>query len=193
MADYQERGATRSGRRFAELNSAYCRSEAALLNRHHKLEALKAGPFQNTFKLSSGIGDIDQTILRYSTRHPDILGDLRREFINLFKASGESARSGYEVAVTFNAVLTNSDSSSFSIYYGQDYSSTSDHGVGARLRGSRGPILVQSVRDVQNVPTVFDYEAVMHENRLAFQSSNVRIHRIINIVYLIYRFVQGGS
>jgi len=193
MAEYKERGALRSGQRFAELNKAHCRTEAELLNRHHKLEALKAGPFHNRLKLSTGLGDIDQTIVRYSTRHPDIYGDLRQVFLNLFKNSGETERSGYEVSVTFNAVLTNSDSTSFSIFYGQDYSSTSDHGVGGRLRGSERPILIRSPRDVQNIPTVFNYEDIIHQNRAAFQSSNVRIHRIINIIYLIYRFVQGGA
>ena len=64
-------------------------------------------------------------------------------------------------------------------------------GHSARLLQPEKALFVHTVRDIAKIPTSFDLQNVIAANRVAFESSNVRIHKIINIVYLIYRFVQG--
>ena len=190
---YQERGQLRSGKRFAALNKPYPSTEAELMRRHQKLLQLRAGPFTRRFRVGNNLGDITQTVLRYSVHNPNIAADIKHSFHELFReAGGEDPRAGFEVAVTFNAILSNQDSTSFSIFYGQDYKATSDHGVANdRLKGMEKALFVHTVRDIAKIPTSFDLQNVIVANRVAFESSNVRIHKIINIVYLIYRFVQG--
>ena len=191
---YKERGALRSGRRFAALNKPYPSTEAELLKRHQKLLEPKAGPFTQRFRIGNNLGDITQTVIRYSPTYPNIATDLRNCFHILFReAGGEDPRAGFEVSVTFNAILTNQDGTSFSIFYGQDYKPTSDHGVSSKLKGVENAVLVQTLGDLKNVPTSFDLQEVINSSRMACLSSNVRVHKIINIVYLIYRFVQGKT
>lgn len=191
---YKERGALRSGKRFAALNKPYPSTEAELLRRHQKLLEPKAGPFTRRFRIGNNLGDITQTVIRYSPSFLNIATDLRNSFHVLFReAGGEDPRAGFEVSVTFNAILTNQDGTSFSVFYGQDYKPTSDHGVSERLKGTDNSVLVQYLRDIKNIPTSFDLQKVIESSRMAFLSSNVRIHKIINIVYLIYRFVQGKA
>jgi len=190
---YQERGQTRSGLQFAALNRGYPTTERELLNRHRSLLQPYAGPSTRRFHLSTGAGDLLQTTVRYSPSYPAIRGHLRTVFSDLFREHLEARNAGFEVVITFNVILTNTERTSFSVYYGQDYRATSSHGVHPALRGESGrPTLVQTLRDVDNIPVTFDFEQVLRNLRGAFTSSNVTVHRVLNVVYLIYRFVQGG-
>lgn len=189
---YQERGQTRSGVQFARLNRGYPATERELLQRHRSLLQPYAGPSTRRFHLSSGAGDLLQSTVRYSPTYPSIRGHLRTVFAGLFREHLEAPNAGFEVVVTFNVVLSNSAGTSFSVYYGQDYRATSSHGIHPGLRGARGePTLIRNLRDVENVPIVFDLDEVIRGLSAAFTSSDVVVHRILNIVYLIYRFVQG--
>lgn len=40
------------------------------------------------------------------------------------------------------------------------------------------------------MPTSFDFDQLIHAHRHAFENSSVYVHRFVNIVYLIYRFVE---
>jgi len=190
--EYQERGQTRSGRRFGELNRGYPRSERELLQRHRSLLEPFAGPSTRRFHLASGAGDLLQTTVRYSPSYQGVRGHLRSVFSGLFREHVEARNAGFEVVVTFNVILTNAERTTFSVYYGQDYRATSSHGVHPALGdGSGQPTLVQTLRDVENIPIQFDLDRVVRNLRAAFTSSDVVVHRVLNLVYLIYRFVQG--
>lgn len=192
--DFDERGQLRSGRRFAALNRAYHGSERELLSHHRALLQPFAGPSTRRFRLSTGGGDLSQTTVRYSPGYGAIGSHLRSVFVELFREHVEAPDAGFEVVVTFNVILTNADKTSFSVYYGQDYRATAYHGVHQGLRGAGGSVtLVQTLRDVDRVPTAFDLEQVARNHAESFSSSNVRIHRVLNIVYLIYRFSQSGG
>ena len=88
---------------------------------------------------------------------------------------------------TFNAVLSNHESTTFSIFYGHDYRNESATGAHDNL--SYGdPVLVSNLDDVDRIPTQFDFETLARQQRAAFENSDVRVVRFINVVYLIYQF-----
>lgn len=190
---YQERGQTRSGRQFAALNRGYPSTERELLGRHRSLLQPYSAPSTRRFHLSTGGGDLLQTTVRYSPGYQGIRGHLRGVFTDLFREhlDGGAGNAGFEVVVTFNVILSNAQRNSFSVYYGQDYRATSVRGVHPAVTGATGqPTLVSTLRDVDNIPVQFDLDQVVRRLTAAFTSSDVVVYRVLNVVYLIYRFSQ---
>ena len=180
-----ERGVTRSGIRFSARNLPYYRTVGSLLEHHKRL--LLPGPFVETRYFAAGPGSLLQTTIRFSSDHSNIRHELRRVFLDLFNQHSARSGSGFEVVTTFNAVLSNRASTSFSIFYGHDYRTDNTTGAYAGLRHGE-PVLVRSLLDLHKIPSSFDLEALARTHRHAFESSDVRVVKIINVVYLVYQY-----
>jgi hypothetical protein len=180
-------GLTRSGARYTARNQPHYSSLRELLSHHQQL--LVAQPVVTTRWASVGSreGALLQTTIRFRQDHPNIRAELRSIFLDLLRQAGSTSRDGFEVITTFNAILSNHESTTFSIFYGHDYRQGSMTGAYDNL--SHGdPILVTSLDDVDRIPTTFDFDAMARRQRASFENSGVRVVRFINIVYLVYQF-----
>jgi hypothetical protein len=54
--------------------------------------------------------------------------------LELFRQHSQNSREGFEVVVTFNAVLTNQTQTSYSVFYGQDFWACNDSGATPKLK-----------------------------------------------------------
>ena len=185
-----ERGVLRSGSRFAARNNPYYSSYQQLIAHHRRLlDPVPAVSHRVARLFDSRAGTLIQTTVRFVFDSPLIYSTLREVFSELFREHEELSSEGFEVVVTFNAVLIDSDSSSYSLFYGQDHRAGNDAGAAPELRfGST--IIVRSMLDVGRIPSSFDSEALILSHRNAFANSNVRVHRFLNVIYLIYRYVS---
>jgi hypothetical protein len=130
-----------------------------------------------------------QTTVRFRFDSSVIRSTLRRVFFDLFREHTLGGDSGFEVVVTFNAVLSHSAGPSFSLFYGHDHRASNVAGAAPELKyGST--TLVKLLSDVDNIPTDFEQAALLRSHQRAFESSSVSIHSFVNIVYLIYRYVD---
>jgi hypothetical protein len=86
------------------------------------------------------------------------------------------------VTVTGNAILEGrGETPSFSIFYGQDY--TSD---GRRSVMMSGVHQVFDLSDVSDLPTDFTVDSFEGAfNRIFAEGSQVRVHSLVNVVFLI--------
>ena len=187
-SNYAERGQTRSGRRFAKANFGHFSSLNELLSRHEKLLVPFAQPSTRYFEIGVNQGSLMQTTIHFSADFTKIKQKLLRTFLELFAEHTEEFNSGFEVLVTFNAVLSNPEGTSFSVFYGHDYRAGNLLGASPELRYG-DPYIVRTLGDVAQLPTVFNFEELAHAHRYAFQHSGVRIARFLNVVYLVYRFI----
>jgi len=187
--EYQERGQTRSGRRFAQANVGHYPSIQALLADHERLLERETPMTTRVFRIGAATGNLIQATLRYSVRHNNIGESLMNNFIRLFREHSESRNDGFEVIVTFNAVLRNSDSTSFSVFYGHDFRAGNLAGAAPELR-YRSAYLVRTLGDVANLPVEFDFDRLAEAHRHSFDQSGVSIARFLNIIYLVYRYVR---
>lgn len=76
------------------------------------------------------------------------------------------------------------------MHYGLDYNPENESG-GAHpslVFGDR--LTIRSLADVSQIPTEFDFEEIKHTRRHAFDDSNVHMHQIVNVNYLIYRLTD---
>ena len=194
LAPVEERGATRSGARFAARNVPYYTSVRELLSHHQQL--LAPGPVVATryAAVGSSRGTLLQTTVRFSSENRQIREGLRSVFAGLFRQTSERPGEGFEVIVSFNAILSDSSSTSFSVFYGHDYGSrrATAGGVHGDLRYGSS-FLVTSPDDVEELPTTFDFERLSQAHRFSFQNSEVRVARFINIVYLVYQYSDGNA
>ena len=192
MAGEFERGSLRSGARFAARNRPFYSSIKDLLQHHPKLLDSKPAVSTEVLKIGSTrtVGNLLQTTIRFRADHPTIGHSLREIFLDLFREHIENETDGFEVVTVFNAILTDASRTSFSVFYGHDYAEGNVSGAAAQLSYSAEPVVVRSVLDVKNIPSSFDLEQIVSERRLAFQQSGVTIDRILNIVYLVRRFVE---
>jgi len=186
---YQERGVLRSGKRFAARNIPYYLTEQELLSHHKKLLENISGPTIRHFHIGNGQGSLMQATVRFRIDYPNILNSLTGIFATLIREHSESNSEGFEVVTTFNAILTNSQSTTFSIFYGHDYRGGNISGAKEELKYGE-TVVVKSLPDVSSIPTKFDMNELLRSHRNAFQSSDVKIHRFLNVVYLIYRFTD---
>lgn len=79
------------------------------------------------------------------------------------------------------------------MHYGLDYNPENETG-GAHpslVYGDR--ITVRHLFDVSRIPTEFDFEQICHARRHAFEDSNVHMHQIVNVNYLIYRVINVAN
>lgn len=190
-----ERGATRSGARFAARNVPFYASVRELLSHHQQL--LQYGPVVSTrhAAVGSSRGTLMQTTIRFRPDHPNLRQGLRTVFSNLFRLLPQGSvrgSDGFEVVVTFNAIVTDSAGTSYSVFYGHDYGSAASSGGGVRrdLRYG-GSFLVLEPDDVDNLPVAFDFERLAQTQRLSFENSDLRVVRFLNVVYLAYQYSDG--
>ena len=184
-----ERGTTRSGARFSSRNLPYYRSLRELLSHHQRL--LQPGPIVDTRYLGLRTGSLLQTTVRFRSDYPDLARGLREVFLDLFNQHTPERGSGFEVVTTFNAVLSNRNSTSFSLFYGHDYRTDNRTGAFSGLRYGE-PVFVRSLLDLHRIPHQFDLESLASQQRHAFDSSDVRVVRIINVVYLVYQYAPSA-
>lgn len=183
---YEERGQLRSGQRFAARNLPYYSSVRELLQHHRRLLEYFSGPVTRLFRVDGRAGSLTQTIVRFRADHTQIEHQLRQIFLDLFREHTESPDQRFEVVVTFNAILANSEGTSFSVFYGLDHRAGNLSGASPELRF--GPaVRVSTLADVASIPTSFDFESLIGLHRAAFHESGVRIVRFLNVVYIIYR------
>lgn len=136
-------------------------------------------------------GSLIQTTARFRFDSPLIHSTLAEVFSYYFAQShqGDSTgNSGFEVVVTFNAVLFCESTGTYSLFYGVDHRATNDSGVAPELKYGDS-IVVRNLSEVSLLPTSFDAESLVNSHRHNFESSNLRIHSLLNVVFLIYRFV----
>ena len=191
MANVQ-RGTTRSGKVYKKLNKPTYTSVGELLYRHKRLLDETPAITARAVRIAGvTTGSLEQTTVRFKFGYQNIRPVLTRQFLELFREHSESSREGFEVVVTFNAILQELDSRTFSLFYGQDHRVDNRNVVGAAKELRYGnTIVVKSVVDVQNIPISFDSDQLIASHRHAFEHSNVRIHSFLNVIYLIYRFCE---
>jgi hypothetical protein len=141
-------------------------------------------------------GTLLQTTLRMRANEPEanIRRHLRLVFARLFRLQGDSLNAGFEVVVTFNAALSNAQRTSFSVFYGHDHRSSNPSGAAAELRYG-DTVIVNSMLDLEAVPTFFDFERLAAAHHHSFDNSSVSVYQFLNIVYLIYTYAgrSGGG
>lgn len=196
-SEYQERGQLRSGARFAARNLPYYSSLKELLSHHRRLFEKEPAISQRYFYIGGARSllsgrSLMQTTVRYRVDYPDIKRHLTSVFHDLFREHTENTTDGFEVVITFNAILSNSERSSFSIFYGHDHRANNFSGAYSHLRHNQEPeqIIVRNLPDVDSVPTHFDFEQLAKTHRQAFADSGVSIYKFVSVVYLVYRFVK---
>ena len=161
---------------------------------HHQ-QLLAPGPVVSTRYAAVGStrGTLLQTTVRFRSYNPRMREGLRRVFSELLRQRTERPGEGFEVVVTFNAILADSSATSFSLFYGHDY------GSGKGYRGAHGELsygssyLVVGPDDVDHLPVSFDFERLAQAHRLGFENSGVTVERFINVVYLVYQYSDGGG
>ena len=185
-----DRGFLRSGTRYAARNNPYYSSVAELLS-HHKRLLLPEPAITTRAARILGVksGSLLQTTARFTLNSSVIRPTLRSIFFDLFREHSESGSSGFEVVTTFNAVLTNSTETTFSLFYGHDHRASNIAGAAPELKYG-DTVIVRSLLDLDLLQTAVDPQELVRANRHAFQDSNVHVHSFVNIVFLIYRFVD---
>jgi hypothetical protein len=187
--DSLERGTLRSGSRFAARNFPHFTSYNELMSHHKNLLAEKPVISQRIVRIADvTTGSLSQTIVRFRFDSSVIESTLLDTFVNLFYEHEENQVDGFEVVTTFNAVLTTEDASTFSLFYGLDHRTGSRLGAAPELSYGN-PVIVKNITDVRKISTFFDADELIQSHRNAFDTSNVRVHSFVNIVYIIYRFI----
>jgi hypothetical protein len=182
-----ERGATRSGGAYSKRNKPYYSSEREALQRHARL--LDPQPAVTTRHMSIGNSSVlklTQTTARFIFNSPLIEQTLRLLFVKLITSYPATVNTGYEVVVTFNALLSDAKGSTYSIFYGHDHREDNDRGASREL-GYGDTYIVKNIADSDKIPVSFDHENLLSTHRNVFQDSGVKIVRFLNVVYLIYR------
>lgn len=187
----RDRGSTRSGIRYSALNSAHYNSIQELMSHHNRL--LDYEPASTTragiIVGSNSHVTLLQTTLRFRFDSPLISVTLHNTFIELFQEVSGNSLDGFEVVITFNVILHNQDSSTFSLFYGQDHRRENVGGAAKEL-GYPTSYVVRNMMDVNLIPTSFNENELLEMHQNSFDHSNVSIHSFVNVVFLIYQFVR---
>lgn len=89
-------------------NKAYAKSLKELLRRHKRLTAQRVSISTRESRVPRvPYGTLLQTVVRMHVAVKNKITILRELFFDLFREHSESSREGYEVVVTFNAILEN--------------------------------------------------------------------------------------
>lgn len=114
MADQQEpqpstsRGIIERQDNSKKNNKAYAKSLKELLKRHKRLTLQRVSIRTRESKIPKlPYGTLLETVVRMHVSVKNKLTILRELFFDLFREHSESSREGYEVVITFNAVLEN--------------------------------------------------------------------------------------
>lgn len=196
--DYNERGQLRSGGRFAARNQPFYSTLRELLQHHKRLFAKEPTISQRYFyiggpRVSLRGRSLIQTTVRYRSDYPDISQHLKTVFVDLFREHTENSTDGFEVVTTFNAILSNPEKTSFSIFYGHDHRSNNLTGAASELQPEHGTVVVKCLPDVAKIPCNFDFEHLARLHRQSFADSNVSVYKFVSVIYLIYRFVKRST
>ena len=189
-----ERGNLRSGTRFAARNLNYYSTVKELLEHHKRLLSHQPAITTRATRIAGlNFGSLLQTTVRFRFNSTIIRATLRSVFFNLFREHTPGPDTGFEVVVTFNAILASSaEQTSYSLFYGHDHRADNLSGAAPELKYGATTV-IRFLSDVDTIPVSFEQESLIAAHRRAFETSNVRIHEFINIVYLIYRFVDTNS
>jgi len=188
MSQWLEQGYTRGGRRFAQGNVAHYSSISHLLRNHTRLLEAEEAVSSRIFRIGRKTGNLISTTLRFSVHHTTIRDSLLDHFSRLFAEHNERREDGFEVTVTFNAILSNAQGTSFSLFYGQDFRAGNVAGAAPELR--YGVYYVRTLGDVGRLPVHFDFDQLAEAHRFSFENSGVHIVRFLNIIYLACRYVK---
>ena len=112
---------------------------------------------------------------------PDFQEHLRDAFVSLFSLYPEVAY--FDLTTTANVVLQSHVNQRYSVFYGQDFADN-DFTFGA-------PETIRNLGDVANINTNFDvsdFETVFFGN---FENTEVSVHSIISIVFIITRYMDN--
>ena len=185
-----DRGFLRSGTRYSARNNPYYTSVSELLSHHKRLLEEEPAITTRAVRIAGvNYGSLLQTTARFTIHCSVIRPTLRQIFFDLFREHTEADNSGFEVVVTFNAILTNQEGTTFSMFFGHDHRASNIAGAAPELKFGH-TVVVRSLLDLDSIPTQFDSEELLRSHRHAFENSNVRVHKFVNIVYLIYRFIN---
>jgi hypothetical protein len=188
-----ERGDLRSGARFAARNTSYFATLKELYATHKRLLAPEPVVSTRIARVGeSKIGSLLLTTIRFRFDYAAVAYRLRLELLDLFREHTQNTTDGFEVVVTFNAVLTNQNQTSYSVFYGQDFRAGNNSGAAPELKYG-DTIVVNNISDIGKIPTLFDADALFASHRRAFENSNVKIFKFLNIVYLVIRFLDDSS
>lgn len=178
-----------SGVRFSARNVPFYSSVREVLSHHRQLLQAEPAIATRYVAVGSSRGTLLQTTIRFRSDHENVSERLQTIFADLFRQSRRSSSEGFEVIVTFNAVVSDSSNSAFSVFYGHDYGSAGSSAGGVRRDLRYGAsYLVQTPDDVTDLPTTFDFESLAANSRLQFENSDLRVVRFLNIVYLAYQY-----
>ena len=188
----RNRGSTRSGIQYSALNNAHYTSVQELMSHHRRL--LEQEPASTT-RAGVIVGaqrhvTLLQTTLRFRFDSPLIAMTLHNIFIDLFQEQPVNGIDGFEVVITFNVILHNQDSGTYSLFYGQDHRRDNAGGA-ARELGHERSYVIRNLIEVNQLPTQFNEQDLLLENQLAFDHSNLSIHSFVNVIFLIYQFVRS--
>ena len=184
------RGLLRSGTRYRVRNSPYYSTVRELLSHHARLLEPEPAITTRAARIEGvRIGSLLQTTVRFPVGSTVIAPTLRRIFFDLFREHTEDSNSGFEVVVTFNAILTNSTETEFSLFYGHDHRASNRAGAAPELKYGNTTV-VRTLLDLDAIPVTFDLNELVRSHRHAFENSNVHVHSFVSIIYLIYRFVD---
>ena len=160
-----------------------------LMRQHPRLQDYEpAEVSRDVFSFSRGRqrGSLIQTHVRFRFDYANIQDYLVQLFTRLFALRGTS-RDSFEVVITFNAILYCQDTNTYSLFYGTDHRENNRMGAAQEL-GYGSTFVVQNLTDVrEHLTTNFNWEEVIVAHRNAFPNSNVRVFKIVNIIYLIYQ------
>jgi hypothetical protein len=126
---------------------------------------------------------LSEATLRIRETESDYRSHLRRCFLTLFDVHAGTSAVIFDVTVTANAVLQGRSNGRYSMFYGQDYGRRGDFTIGGAARE------VHSLADVDSLPVDFDisdFEDVFFSN---FDNSDVSVHSLVNIVYIVRRYL----
>lgn len=180
--------ATRSGARYRSANRPFYQNLQEL-RRHHQRLFTEDPAFSQSQVF---IGGRNRTLLQATVRFPinsvRIETSLLEIFGELFQTHGQ-ADSGFEVIITFNAVLYSQETNTFSVFFGHDYRLGTTTGAAAQITEA-DTYYIRHLDEVRHLPTEINVADLMHTYRNAFDDSGVSIHSFINIIYLIYQYVE---
>jgi hypothetical protein len=127
-----------------------------------------------------------ECVLRIRYGHPNTRMELNRAFRALFATYADDPNPQFDCVVTANAVLRANTRASFSMYYGQDFSS-----------GGHGDIMmgdvyqVDSMMDVEHLPIRFDPTDFSDIFNRTFRDTDVSVHSLASVVFKITKLIPN--
>lgn len=70
-----------------------------------------------------------------------------------------------------------------------DFREGSAYGVAPELKFGEAYV-IRTLADVKKIPTEFDFAQLVESHRDAFPDSNVKLVYFVNVMYVVYRFID---